>query len=279
MPSTRRSKANVPPKTLPRRHRAFLRNAVETLRSDSRIAGLAIGGSYLSDTMDEFSDLDLIVVSEPAEVAAVLTERHHMARSFGPLLSAFAGEHVGEPRLLVCLYGPPLLHVDLKFLAVPDLARRVENPVVLWERDGSVSNALREGNAAYPGPGLDWIEKRFWVWIHYGAGKIARGEMFEAFDLLSFLRGNVLGPLCLLRSGARPSGVRRIEIDASEFLEQLQRTVASHDAGSCFRALRACVDIYRIVRLSRTRTVTVEDVERAVMKDLDEVARRSSFHK
>jgi hypothetical protein len=31
------------------------------------------------------------------------------------LLVGFTGEHVGEPRVLICLYGPPVLHVDLKF--------------------------------------------------------------------------------------------------------------------------------------------------------------------
>lgn len=191
------------PSTLPQAHRTFLRGAIEALRLEPRIVGVAVGGSYLSNTMDEFSDLDLIVVAEPADQAAVMTSRDQIARSLGPLLVSFTGEHVGEPRLLICLYGPPLLHVDLKFVAVTDLARRVEDPAVLWERSSRLTEALKAGSAVYPTPSLEWIEERFWVWIHYGAGKIARGELFEAVDFISFLRVNVLGPLCLLRSGAR----------------------------------------------------------------------------
>lgn len=48
------------PSTLPDPHRAFLRGAIAVLGSDPRILGVAAGGSYLSNTMDELSDLDLI---------------------------------------------------------------------------------------------------------------------------------------------------------------------------------------------------------------------------
>jgi hypothetical protein len=263
------------PSTLPDPHRAFLRGAIAALGSDPRILGVAAGGSYLSNTMDEFSDLDLIVAVEPDDHAAVMSERGQIAGSLGPLLRAFTGEHVGEPRLLICLYGPPLLHVDLKFVALPDLApRRVETPAVLWERDGRLTGALRDGQAVYPAPNLEWIHERFWVWVHYGAGKIARGELFEAIDFISFLRVNVLGPLCLLRSGARPAGVRRIETDAPELADQLKQTVPSYDAGSCLRALRACIDLYRRVRVPPGGAVTVEDAERAAVEYLGDIERR-----
>ncbi len=263
------------PSTLSEPHRDFLRGASEALRADPRIVGVAIGGSYLSNTMDEHSDVDLIVVTEPDAYSAVMTERDRIARSLGPLLASFTGEHVGEPRLLICLYGPPLLHVDLKFTSMSDFApRRVEDPAVLWERDGRLTGALQEGHAVYPAPNLAWIEERFWVWIHYAAGKVARGELFEVVDFISFLRVNVLGPLCLLRSGARPAGVRRIETYAPELVEQLKQTVASHDVDSCLRALRACIELYRSVRVPPGGVITVEAVESAVVDYLDEIERR-----
>jgi hypothetical protein len=52
----------------------------------------------------------------------------------GNLLAAFTGEHVGEPRLLICLFADPLMHVDLKFISLGQLSSRVEDPVILWER-------------------------------------------------------------------------------------------------------------------------------------------------
>ena len=46
------------------------------------------------------------------------------AAGLGPLLACFTGEHVGEPRLLIALYGPPPVHVDLKFVPVLGLGPR-----------------------------------------------------------------------------------------------------------------------------------------------------------
>ena len=64
----------------------------------------------------------------------MLAEARQFAQRLGPLLASFTGEHVGEPLLLICLYGPPLIHVDLKFVALHDLEHRVEDGIVVWER-------------------------------------------------------------------------------------------------------------------------------------------------
>jgi predicted nucleotidyltransferase len=236
------------PESVPEPHRRFLRNLIEQLRTDTRIVGVAAGGSYLTDSMDEFSDLDLIVAIQPDDYIDVLADRQAIAASLGTLLAAFTGEHVGEPRLLICLYQDPLLHVDLKFVALGDVAKRVEDPVVLWEREGRLSRALRAGTPEYPAPDPQWIENRFWTWVHYTGTKIGRGELFEALDCLSFLRGTVLGPLALVRAGGRAAGVRRIETAAPEFAQKLRATVARYEAADCLRALRACAELYRSVR-------------------------------
>ncbi|MEQ1907268.1 MAG: nucleotidyltransferase domain-containing protein [Vicinamibacterales bacterium] len=247
------------PRSLPPTHGEFLRDALDILRTDSRIVGVAAGGSYASDSMDEHSDLDLVIAVEPEHFASVMAERTEIAAALGPLLASFTGEHVGEPRLLICLYAPVPLHVDLKFVAVPDLAQRVEDPIVLWERDARLTTALAAGSAAYPGPDLKWIEDRFWIWVHYGACKIARGELFEAMDFLAFLRMVVLGPLALQRAGARPQGVRKIEAAAPTFADRLRETVAQHDAASCAEALKAAVALYRELRPTTVSAGAAED--------------------
>ncbi len=160
--------------------------------------------------------------------------------------SVFIRDRIGvnEPRLLICLFGPPLLHVDLKFVSLPDLAERVEDPLVLWERDGRVSAALSLGTAAYPQPDLQWIEDRFWTWVHYTTVKIGRGELFEALDALAFLRSRVLGPLVLLDRGVQPQGLRRIEVPAPDCVAAMRGTVGGYDAGSVRRRSRrllACI--------------------------------------
>ncbi|MER7057532.1 MULTISPECIES: hypothetical protein [unclassified Streptomyces] len=34
-------------------------------------------------------------------------------------------------------------------------------------------------------PDLQWIEDRFWIWVHYGATKLGRGELFEVNGFLA----------------------------------------------------------------------------------------------
>ena len=262
---------------VPEPHAAFLRRALERLRADPRLVGVAAGGSYLAGTMDEFSDLDLVVAVEPVAFPGVIDDRQRIAASLGPLLSAFTGEHVGEPRVLICLYGPPLLHVDLKFVALADAAQRVEDPAVLWERDGRLTAALGADAARFPVRDLQWLEDRFWVWVHYGAGKIGRGELFEAHDLLAFLRGQVLGPLMLQTASARPSGVRRVEQAAPGWAREMQGTIARYEPRSCAVALRATAQMYRALRggAATPELVVRKDAEAAAMAYLDGILART----
>jgi len=233
---------------LPKLHAAFLQTALPQLQADERLVAVAAGGSFLTGGMDEYSDLDLVVVVEPTAALQIMPERQQIAARLGSLLAAFTGEHVGEPRLLICLYGPPLLHVDLKFVSLSEAASRIEDPVILWEREGQLTAVFQQTTAMYPAPDLQWLEDRFWVWVHYVATKLGRGELLETLDGLAFLRRQVLGPLALHIQGARPSGVRKVETHAQPYLEDLRLTTAPYDRLACVGALRAAVSLYRRLR-------------------------------
>jgi len=265
---------------IPDVHASFLDRALPRLQADRRLVGVGAAGSFGSGKMDEFSDLDLVIAVEPDSAEAVAAERHRMAAELGPLVAAFTGEHVGEPRVLICLYGSEdghsPLHVDLKFVSLADVAARVDDPVVLWERDGRLSRALQAGDARYPRPDLPWIEERFWVWIHYAALKIGRGELFEAVDFLAFLRAQVLGPLALMEAGAQPAGVRRLEMAAPARAAQLQETMAAYDITSCIQCLYAAAELYRSLRSSVgvSHMIPNEAAESVAMAYLADIAAR-----
>ena len=269
---------NSLPTSLPDTHRRFLTASIDAFQDDTRIVGIAVGGSFLTNTMDEFSDLDLVIATEPHLHGDVMDDRIHIAGTLGPLVAAFTGEHVGEPRLLVCLYeGTVPLHVDLKFVSLLDFAERIEDPTVLWEREGRLAGALAVGNAEYPMPNRQWIEDRFWVWVHYATTKLARSELFEVLDVLTFLRAKVLGPLAFVSVGARPAGVRRFERFAPNHVERLQATIATHDAVDCRRALLACVDLYRILRSGGAGIEIRESAERTAMNYLSYLESRGGL--
>jgi predicted nucleotidyltransferase len=243
--------------------------------ADPRFLGVTVGGSAVTGTSDEFSDLDFVIVCRDDDQAAILAEARSFAGRLGPLLGVFTGEHVGEPRLVIALYGPPLLHVDLKFVAIADLGERVEDAIVVWERDGAVTAAMSTSSAVWPTADLQWIEHRFWIWVHYGATKLGRGELFECLDVLGYLRAGVFGPLVAVALGIRPQGVRRIEAYAPDVVPRLAATVASHSRASCAAAMEASVDLYRELRdAARTPELVVHaEAEAAAVDYLTNVVR------
>ena len=244
---------------LPNRHRAFLERALAAVPGVEGIVGLGAGGSFIAGEMDEFSDLDLVLAVEPSSWPEILDRQQAVAAELdSSFLAGFTGEHVGESRLLVCLYGPPLLHVDLKFVSLDDVHERIEDPVILWEVDGCLSAAFARAAPRYPTADPDWIEERFWIWAHYVADKIERGEIFEALDGLTFLRSAALAPLAFLGAGVETTGVRRVEDRLPAFTTDLERTVAGVDAAACAAALEAAIDLYTELRAAAAAPSDIE---------------------
>jgi hypothetical protein len=244
--------------------------AIDTARDDARVVALVVGGSVARGTADEYSDLDLVIVCSDEHHSSVLAGSRAFADSIGPLLVAFSGEHVGEPRLLIALYDSGPRHVDLKFVSTSDLDSRVEDGLVLWDRDRVVEQAVRRRPGVWPMPDPQWIEDRFWVWVHYVTVKIARGELFEAVEALTFMRSAALAPLIVGDLVPNPAGVRRIEQIAPSVVPALRETVADPTVQDSVRALRATVDLYRQLRDS-ARIEQRSEAERASWQYLQHV--------
>jgi len=222
--------------------------AAEIVSNDPNVVGLAVAGSWITNELDEYSDLDMILVTKEK----VSNDKEKMiayAKTIGNLISGFTGEHVGEPRLLICLYDDPLLHVDIKFLTLEEFRNRIENPVVLFERDNLLTNIIQSTRAEWPQPDFQWIEDRFWTWVHYACMKIGRGELMEAYDFLSFLRQTVFSPLMQVKNNKKVRGLRRVETQLSlSDLENLKITIAQYNKASIIKALDNSISIYKSLR-------------------------------
>ena len=226
----------------------FADKVVEILKTDTNVIGLAAAGSWITNEIDEYSDLDLVLITKK-KIGGDKEKMLDYAKSFGDFISGFTGEHIKEPRLLICLYDNPLLHVDIKFLTLPEFETRVENPVDLFERDKQLTEIIKATKAEWPMPDFQWIEDRFWTWVHYIAGKAGRGEYFECLDGLGFLRMNVLAPLLHLKNKTQPRGLRKAETKLNlPDVENLKITVAQYNKTSIIKALDNTVSIYRSLR-------------------------------
>ena len=226
----------------------FANKAKGVFESDENVLGLAVGGSWLDNQLDEYSDLDLVVVTREK----ITHDKEKMlayAKQLDGFISGFTGEHVGEPRVLICLYDKPLLHVDIKFLTLEELSPRVETPKILFDREGQLQSVFDNTTAAFPHPEYQWIEDRFWTWIHYALLKIGRGEYLEALDFQAYLRMVVFGPLLHIKNGNLPRGVRKVETDLEEKdFNDLLQTVPTYDKQSLLEGLKHSVLLYRKLR-------------------------------
>ena len=222
------------------------------VEQDARFVGVALGGSYAAGRLDRWSDLDVILVVDDNSWDEVHKDRSSIAAQFGPLLVSFSGEHTGEPRLLICLFGPPLLHVDVLFTTLDGLNRsRVDNPVVKFDRNGLVAAEIRKVNGSYPPFDSQWAEERFWTWMHYAATKLGRGELFAAADFLSAIRARILGPLIRAATHLpQGEGVRRLEFESPQYTNLFSQTYASGiDKTAIARAMLNAVRLYKDLRV------------------------------
>lgn len=226
----------------------FADRTVEIVTNDETIIGLAVAGSWLTNEIDEFSDLDLILVTKE-KITDHKAKMLAYAKRFGDFLSGFTGEHVGEPRVLICLYDNPLLHVDIKFVTLNEFRQRIETPVILLDKKGQLREVLEQTEPKFPYPDYQWIEDRFWTWVHYALLKIGRGEYVEALDFFGFLRMVVFGPLLHIKNNNLPRGVRKVETQLpTKDFEQLQATIPMYSKASLLDSLQNSVMLYQQMR-------------------------------
>jgi hypothetical protein len=226
-------------------HRRIVNSIISHLEGDARFLGLAARGTWLTGDLDEFSGLDLLLLTDPGRRQSAFDDRVKLAESFGPLLSFFPADHGGNPNLQLALYDEPLLHVGFTFLGLDELRTRTENPAVLWERSGAVTRVLEESKPSTPHFDLQWVEDRFWSWLQYGAQRLGGGELFSVLSTLDLLRSHALGPMESVRAGKTPHRVRRLErLGEESGLAELRSTVATYDARSCEQALKAAAKMY-----------------------------------
>jgi hypothetical protein len=235
--------------TTPATHLRCIEQISQIIENDQRFDAALVSGSFATKSMDQYSDIDIILVVNDDCYDDVMAKRTEFAAKVGNLISAFTGEHVGEPRLLICLFGPPLVHVDFKFVTASSLDAFVDRPLVLFARDASaIESQIESASIGWPEMSPQWFEDRAWIWLHYGATKIGRGELYEAIGMLGFFRDQILGPMLARRCRQPMRGVRYIENRSMDPQGLLNATVAEHSTPSIRKALLAAAEAYLILR-------------------------------
>ncbi len=249
----------------------FIQTCSKKMEQGGEFAALVTRGSFGTPDFDEHSDLDLLLLTQSSSQEHGTEQRKRFASELGPLLSSFTGEHVGEPSILICLYntGPRLLHVDLDFRASHEVDWCFSQEQIHWLRQGESVRALVDPPERAQ-PNVQWMEDRFWTWIHYGVGKCRRGEIFDGVGMVGFLREHVLGPLQLSLGGYPPHSVRRLESRFPESVGEFAKTVPEYSRQSCLKALENCVSLYLGLceQIPECKLTERCDARKAVLSDL-----------
>jgi predicted nucleotidyltransferase len=230
-------------------HKARLEAICLAAMREQRVVAMTIWGSFARGTADWYSDLDLGLVSEDDDVQHVSRTAREIAESSGPVVAAYPGEHFGEPDMVTVLY-EDLIHLDLTAIGLSAFAaRRLPADFMLWERKELSSLVGRAGEDVeeqeIPPGDLGGMDQKMWTWVWYAQSKILRGEVWEAYDSINYMRTFVLFPLVRVTEGVSSAeGSRWIDELIGDRREDFARTLPAPDRKAALDALRQTVRLY-----------------------------------
>jgi hypothetical protein len=228
------------------RHRGKAEAACRSALADPDVVGMAVTGSFATGIADKVSDVDLRVYARSGAVDTVVARVPELAAACGRVVAIFVAEHLGIPTLTIVLFND-LVHVDFDVVSVDRAAEHNAGlpAVMLWERE-TISAALPGTYGSDIAADVRWMEARIWTWSWYIQSKVLRAELYEALDVLQYVRDQVLFRLLAFGRGDRPAGGRRAEAVVGDHADAFPRTVPiALERAAVLEALRAEIDLYR----------------------------------
>jgi hypothetical protein len=228
------------------RHRGKAEAACRSALADPDVVGMAVTGSFATGIADEVSDVDLRVYARSGAVDTVVARVPELAAACGRVVAIFVAEHLGIPTLTIVLFND-LVHVDFDVVSVDRAAEHNAGlpAVMLWERE-TISAALPGTYGSDIAADVRWMEARIWTWSWYIQSKVLRAELYEALDVLQYVRDQVLFRLLAFGRGDRPAGGRRAQAVVGDHADAFPRTVPiALERAAVLEALRAEIDLYR----------------------------------
>jgi hypothetical protein len=205
-----------------------------------------VGGSVTRGEIDDFSDLDVVLVTRSArEAARYRAELRAALRRRFDILACFDAAHLG----LACL--------DSVFVIVADRVTKLD--ATFWSvSDGPLPVG---GELVHDGPGLasrivpacppggDELTRApadIVGWTFHVGNLVRRGELFEAAYCLDQMRRRMLVPVLLAINGLPQVNYRRIEVRLpAPWLSRLRETYpASLYAPELRRSLTTLADLF-----------------------------------
>jgi predicted nucleotidyltransferase len=228
--------------------RRWLEQLRTRLQSDDRVAALFLGGSHAAGAADEYSDLDLYLITTDEAYESLRSERQALMHSLGEIV--FLEEHSDFGFLMLLFMYADGVHGEMALAPARDLHEVHGGPhIALLDREGLLGGRVFEihrlDEATRAG-----IARRQLTWFWYDRSlldvALERGGLWTAHHHLELCRERCLD-LALLRAHPEvwPGGHEKAErmLDAPT-LAQFEPTVVMLDADQMRGAARRITQLY-----------------------------------
>ncbi len=231
-------------------HHIVVSRFVTACQADERVVAAFLGGSYARGTTDEYSDLDLYLITPDEAYDGFFAGRETFIRQ------------LGEPIFLEDFHG---YGVDAVFFIFPDgtegeldLGRESQfhhihaGPYrVLLDKKGILAGAVFQGYEPARFEQIETLRRLIsWFWhdlSHHFITPLARGQLWSAYGALEDLRLTCVN-LARLRQNfqAAAEGYEKVEQAIPvEQLAPLQATCCPLEQGAMLQAARVIVGFYQ----------------------------------
>ncbi len=217
----------------------LLSRAVELLRDDPRVEGLYVSGSIHTD---DYSDIDLMILSSEENRRSLEAERLEIASRVGEIMAEAVAM---VPHTYVVVYKPGI-KMDYCFHLHPEKPRPDKALIdIVYDPGGHLGELVARSREMAWEIDVDELRNRvqhYYTTFSYTVAKLERGELWEARDCVEFYRQTLITFEDILARRKRERYRRLRQKLPRERLAHLEETMPmSLDR----RELIRCIDILR----------------------------------
>lgn len=203
-------------------HRELLEKAVKVLTQDDRVQGLYVSGY---PETDEFSDIDLMIMSTEEDRESLERDRLEIAGQVGTIMAECMAL---VPHTYVVVYEPGV-KMDYCFHVPPEKIRPDKQHMdIIYDPDGHLKDVVKKSKTSSFSMDHDQLVnlvKHFHVVIAFTVDKLGRGELWESRDTVEYYRALLVQYEHILAE-RQQVGYRRFELKMEpEKLTMLEKTI------------------------------------------------------
>ncbi|MBC8374661.1 MAG: nucleotidyltransferase domain-containing protein [FCB group bacterium] len=215
------------------------------------IYGILVSGSVATGNVDEYSDLDLLVVVSYEELQNVWQDRYDHESTVGKIFFRIDLVDVYPTSAVAFLEDGRKIHITYKAVTELTVEAEYTSAITLLNNDSRIDDWLlkcRQITISYDFARLAENDRSFWFWLLQGTAKVGRGEYWAAYDTLNTLREICIEAHAALNKKPFQS-YRRIEDRWKESdISKLSRTVPKINQGEISKAYSMIISLYSELR-------------------------------